>query len=157
LWEADTGKDVRTLPGHNSYLLTVAFSPDGKSLASGGIDRQIYVHDLTTGKLSAKFPSHQIQINCVTYSPDGRWLASVGGDAWVFIWNADMKPNSAPQPVARFSAHQGSINCIVFSPDSKSFATCGVDNLAKIHDVATGTERQVFRGHGGSVTCLTFT
>jgi WD40 repeat protein len=86
LWDVKTGKELATLKGHTSYLLIIAFSPDGKTLASGGGEHEIKLWDMETGKERATLKGHTGGVHSVVYSPDGKMLASASWELW------DVKP-----------------------------------------------------------------
>lgn len=66
--------------GHSSYVYSVAFSPDGRYLASGGGDSKTIIWDVSTGRLIRTFKSHQWQVLSVAFSPNGKYLANGGGE-----------------------------------------------------------------------------
>jgi WD40 repeat protein len=76
-----------TLKGHTSLVLSVAYSPDGKTLASGSKDQTIKLWDVTTGKEQATLKGHTDLVTSVAYSPDGKTLASGGGDQTIKLWD----------------------------------------------------------------------
>src|SRR5262249_13033849 len=142
---------VRTFPGHTEYVTSIAFSPDGKFLASGGSDRTVRVHEVESGKLLQSLPGHGQMIYSVAYSPDGKLLASADGQGSVRLWNAAGKFDAQLVKPASITA----IYQVAFSPDGKTFATCGQDGTARLFDLG-GNEKQKFEGHGQSVTALAF-
>jgi WD40 repeat protein len=75
-----TGKSLHTLTGHKDPVATVAYSPDGKHLASGGWDWNVKIWDVATGKPLHTLTGHQDSISTVAYSPDGKHLASASED-----------------------------------------------------------------------------
>lgn len=85
LWDADTGKLLRTLTEHSGSIYTVAFSPDGKTLASGGDDHKIRIWEFQTGKLLETL-EHLGPVQSIGFSADGQTLVSGSADATVKIW-----------------------------------------------------------------------
>jgi hypothetical protein len=74
------------LPGNGQIVTTVAFSPDGKLIASGGYDDAVKVWDTATGALLRSFTGHTGIVWAVGFSPDGRWIASASADKTVKVW-----------------------------------------------------------------------
>ena len=85
LWDVETGKQVRTLEGHKRTVLGVAFSPDGRLLASGAGEKVI-LWDVETGKQARTLEGHTWTVIGVAFSPDGRLLASGSWDGTVILW-----------------------------------------------------------------------
>src|SRR5262252_1112540 len=75
LWEASSGKLVRSLNGHQAAVNSVDFSPDGRWLASGSDDNTVKLWEASSGKLVRSLEGDQDSISSVAFSPDGRWLA----------------------------------------------------------------------------------
>ncbi|KAF9541312.1 hypothetical protein EC957_003214 [Mortierella hygrophila] len=89
LWCAQTGECLRIFKGHTSYGLTVAFSPSGHQLVSGGQDLTLRTWDVETGEPKFILEGHTDAIMEVVYSPSGHQIASCGDDGTARLWNAE--------------------------------------------------------------------
>jgi WD40 repeat protein len=95
IWDCRTGKIVVELRGHPVTVYSVAFSPDGRLLATGSADKTVIVWDLETGNELLKLRAHVEPVRVVAFSPDGTRVASGGLDGTVRIW--DLTPRPTPQ------------------------------------------------------------
>ena len=86
-WDVSTGQTVATITGHGRGIRKVAFSRDGKLLASGGTDNTIKIWDVATQKELRTFTGHTSPIESIDFSPDGRLLASASDDGSTFLWD----------------------------------------------------------------------
>ncbi len=148
LWDVATGSLKATLkgPGSSVYsvsVYSVAFSPDGKTLAGGSEDDTVILWDVATGSLKAtlKGPGDLwSEVNSVAFSPDGKTLASgsedISGseDDTLILW--DVATGSLK---ATLEGHEGSVNSVAFSPDGKTLASGSGDSTVILWDVATET------------------
>jgi WD40 repeat protein len=117
-------------------VLCVAFSPDGKTVASGGREGGLYLWDARTGKEIAALPRHRLGVQSITFSPDGKLLASSGGDPALRLWEI-----AAGKERRIFSGQGGEVASVCFSADGKTLASGDDSGTARLWDVATGRER----------------
>jgi WD40 repeat protein len=73
VWDAATGRPARTLKGHTGWVKSVAFSPDGKRLASAGQDGAVKAWDPATGQETRSLTGHTQEVRSAAWSPDGSW------------------------------------------------------------------------------------
>jgi WD40 repeat protein len=87
LWDVATGRFLRTSEGHKNWVLSIAFSPDGKTLASGSSDNAVRLWDVATGGSLRAFEGHKNGVLSIAFSPDGKTLASGSSDNTVRLWD----------------------------------------------------------------------
>ena len=86
MWNTSTGLPAH-LRGHTDYVSSVTFSPDGKTLVSGSVDKTIRLWDVATGKQKKTITGHTDYVSSLTFSPGGHTFASGGGDGTLHLWN----------------------------------------------------------------------
>jgi WD40 repeat protein len=121
--------------GHAAQVLTLAYTKDGKLLASGSVDNTIKFWDPSTGNELRTLKGHDGTVMSVAFSPDERLLASGSADNSAKIW--DVATSTVRQTLAGHSLYVSSVQ---FSPDGKLLATASADQQVKIWDVITGRE-----------------
>src|SRR5262245_52525836 len=84
---SNTNQPRQTLRGHTNRVASVAFSPDSKTLASGGDDQTIHLWNVRTGQLQGILRGHTHAVECVVFSPDGQTLASGSSDETIKLWD----------------------------------------------------------------------
>ncbi|OIN99523.1 MAG: hypothetical protein AUJ51_12645 [Elusimicrobia bacterium CG1_02_56_21] len=118
---------LKTLEGHSDGVLTLAFSPCGKFLATGGEDNMIRLWDNPDGIEIQVIEAHKGDIRCLAFSPDGDVFASGSWDKSVKTWKT-----SDCATLAESSKHDGAVNCLVFSRDGKLIFSGSDDGTIKI-------------------------
>ncbi|MEA5503734.1 NB-ARC domain-containing protein [Halotia wernerae UHCC 0503] len=151
LWDIQTGKCIKILRGHTNWVRTVAFHPQGKTIASAGADETVRIWDLATGDCLQILRNHTNWLLSITYSPDGLTLASGGSDKQVRIW--DVKTG---QCLGILCNHNNIVSSLVYSPDGKMLISCCADTLIRAWDVATGQCLKTFAGHTNGIWSAKF-
>jgi serine/threonine protein kinase len=159
-WANDGPGPQPNLLGQGGWLLldravwSVAFSPDGKTLAiGGGRERQtgkLGLWDLTTGKARAMLDA-PLGVRSVAFSPDGKLLAT--GE---FDHTVGLRDPATGKVRATLVGHRAGVNAVAFAPDSATLATAGLDGTIVLWDVATRKPRRRLRGHSDCVYTVAF-
>ena len=150
VWDLATAEVVFTCPGFSgvSYgkAYVVAFSPDGRCLATG-LEGAVNLWDWRNRQLLHKLPGHvkNMGIN-LAFSPDGRHLTSASWSGDVMIWGAE-----TGQHLRTRSGHRQAVSALAFSPDGRRLVSACFDRHLSLWDVATGERLYSRRGHDGLV------
>jgi WD40 repeat protein len=145
---------ITFLHDHTAGVMSVAFSPDGQMLASGGADGTIILWDVAARQsLDQPLISHTGGVLSVAFSPDGQTLAVGGDDNVITLWNV-----TNGQPIGQpFAGHTNWVMSVAFSPDGQTLASGSADGTIILWDVVTGQViGQSLTGHTASVSSVAF-
>jgi WD40 repeat protein len=141
LWDTRSGKAKATWH-EDQGVRSVAFSRNGKLLATGEFDNNAKLRDPVTGEVCAVLRGHQDGVNCVAFSPDNKTLATASLDHTIKLWDV-----STLDELKTLRGHHGWVLSLAFSTDGKTLFTSSADQTAKVWDVASGAERKTLEGH----------
>ena len=158
VWDISTGWVKFTLEGHSDRITSVAFSPDGNTVASGSADDTVILWDVATGKRKSNLGN---RFQSVAYSPDGRTIAAGSVEGIVRLWDA-----ISGAPKATLIGHIGRIDSVAFNDKGTLLASGSTGRYhhgggwsgtnVLLWDVTNGALKSTLRGHTGRVTSVVF-
>ena len=155
LWDVGTQTNVATFQADMEGVIALAFSPDGKTLASGSRDGKVKIYDVETGE-NRSLAGHADRVRAIVYSPDGTKIASAGGydDNTIKLWDA-----ATGNHIRTMRSHN--IMSIAFSPDGTQIVSGEGPQLQrsgriKLWDVGTGRKIATLSGHTNDVRSVAF-
>ncbi|MHC5915138.1 MAG: WD40 domain-containing protein [Nostoc sp.] len=142
---------IHTLQGHCDSVYSVAYSPDGRIIASGSKDSTIKLWDVSTGREIYTLKGHFDSVNSVVFSPDGKTFASGSDDTTIQLWDV-----TTGRQIRTLQAHSACVRSVAFSPDGKILASGSTASTIKLWDVTTGGQIRTLKGHSDWVRSVAF-
>ncbi|KAI0937984.1 hypothetical protein AcV7_003303 [Taiwanofungus camphoratus] len=136
---------------HRGGICALAYSPDGRYIASGFEDSTIIIWDPVTRQRRSTLQDHFDTVCSLAFSPDSTRLVSGSRDKRLIIWDV-----ASGQRVNILEGHQGFVDSVAYSPDGNTIASASVDFTVRLWDAHTGIVRSVSGGHNAMVMLVTF-
>ena len=136
------GTTLFTYHGHSDWVWSVAWSPDGKRIASASGDETAQVWDATNGDHLIRYTGHSDSVYSVSWSPGGGRIASASYDKTVQIWDPTFGDH-----FYTYTGHTNWVWTVAWSPDERRIASAGGDNTVQVWDAVDGSHVFTFRGH----------
>jgi WD40 repeat protein len=127
------GQSLGNFSGHSANISSIAFSIDGKFLATGSADKTVKIWQVSTGKVLHTFQGHTKRVNSISYGPNGEHLASGSADGSIKIW--EIKTGKL---IRTFDGHTGSVTSIAYSPQGDTLVSGSWDGTIKIWSLDSG-------------------
>ena len=159
MWNAVTGNHLFTLTGHTRWIKALAFSPDGKTLASGDEYRTIKLWDMNTQTSHVTFKAPD-SFDALSFAPNGKLLASGGSGGSVRLWNVTAKQQGLRGKIGQYlptltlKGHKDGVSALAFSPDGNIFLTGSDDGTIRAWDTITGRQQFICPGHTSEISEL---
>jgi WD40 repeat protein/serine/threonine protein kinase/DNA-binding SARP family transcriptional activator len=151
VWDAKSGKELLTLTGPDVGPMAVAFSPDGRLIATTHNDGTVRLWDAVTGKELDVLRGHKGPVSQPAFSRDGRWLVTGGEDRTVRVWDV-----AARAQEMTLTGHTDLTASAAFSPDGSRLASASMDGTARIWDLTTGGTPVTITRHEWAVRDVAF-
>ncbi|NJN21803.1 MAG: DnaJ domain-containing protein [Leptolyngbya sp. RL_3_1] len=148
LWDLKSGKAIYTLKDHGEALFALAITQDGKTIAYGGTEPQIYIRHAKTGKLVRSLPISRPPVLSLAFSPLGDRLA-IGYGTEIWLWDCDRKKTTA-----KLKGHSKAVSALAFSADQPVLVSGSHDKTLQRWQAQTGKPLETLTGHRAEVLAI---
>ena len=159
LWDVAAGQLLSRIEqpaGESAWVTAIAFSADGRTVASGHDDGKVRFWDVASKKFQGEVQAHPVApvpqpVSALAFSPDGKFLATAGEDLAVRVWDAD-----SHKPVAELRSHTDRVPALAWSPDSKLLVSAGWDTSARVWRPPHADPLMLLNSHADQVTTVAY-
>jgi WD40 repeat protein len=151
VWDAATGKEIKTLggpQGHQNLVLSLSLSPDGTLLASGGSDNSAKIWDFPSNQPLRSFALADA-ISAFTLSPDGTKIVGASQDGSVRIFNA-----ADGKEISTLNSHKAAVTDVAYSANGQTLVSCGADKMLRFWNPGNGQPVAALGAHAGAVQAV---
>lgn len=148
---ADEKPEIFVQMGHSFVITSVAFSPDGRYIASGSADKTVKLWEVSTSREIRTLLGHTSGVSSVVFSPDGRYIVSGSWDKTIKLWDV-----VTGRELRTLVGHSQAVTSVAFSPDEKYIVSGSGDKTIRFWDASTGREIRTLADHTKEVTTVAF-
>lgn len=141
--------NIFTYYGHRARVSSVAWSPDGRRIASASDDHLVLICDSQHGKTLLTYSGHSAPVYALAWSPNGKYIASAGADNTVRVWDA-----ASGKTITIYSGHTDVVNAVSWSHQGNRIASGSQDHTVQVWNALTGASVLTYTGHAQGVLAV---